>query len=134
MASSYPQNVTVDESKTVVVGITNHEHQSMEYSLIVELQRVRFGRTTRYVSSKTTNLRPFVSLGSNETWRRQHTIKPTLTGERLRLVYLPNQGDPPSEPTVNNSNRETHLWINVTEPKGNITCSDVYADSPIQRV
>jgi uncharacterized membrane protein len=37
-----------------------------------------------------------------------------MTGERLRLVYLLYKGSAPPTPTVDNSYREVHLWINVT--------------------
>jgi len=47
-----------------------------------------------------------------------HTVAPTLPGERLRLVYLLYKGDPPAEPTVENAYREVHLWVNVSEGTG----------------
>lgn len=115
VADGYPENMTVGESEPLIVGIDNHEHQSMEYSVVVELQRVRFGanNSTRVLEEERLN-RFSPSVGSNETWRQRHQIEPTLTGDRLRLVYLLYRDAPPSEPTVSNAYRETHLWVNVT--------------------
>jgi uncharacterized membrane protein len=115
VASDYPQNFTVGESKPLIVGVNNHEHQSMNYSLIVELQRVRFGENNSTRVLEEERLHRFSpTIGANETWRERHQVEPTMTGERLRLAYLLYRGTPPGEPTVNNAYRETHLWVNVT--------------------
>jgi uncharacterized membrane protein len=53
-------------------------------------------------------------VGANETWHRNHTVTPTLEGERLRLVYLLYMGAPPDTPTTENAYREVHLWVNVS--------------------
>jgi uncharacterized membrane protein len=53
-------------------------------------------------------------LAANETWTRQHTVSPSMTGERLRLVYLLYKNGLPAQPTTENAYRETHLWVNVT--------------------
>ncbi|RDZ95950.1 hypothetical protein DEQ92_21610, partial [Haloferax sp. Atlit-6N] len=55
------------------------------------------------------------TLDANETWHQPHTVRPTLTGERLRLTYLLYRGSPPQQPSVDSAYRETHLWLNVTE-------------------
>jgi len=114
MADEYPQNFTVGESQSVVVGINNHEHRSMNYSVVVELQRVQFTNNSTQVLEEETLDRFSPSVDSNGTWRQRQSIEPTLTGDRLRLVYLLYQGEPPHEPSVDEAHRETHLWINVT--------------------
>jgi len=114
VADGYPQNFTAGENQSVVVGINNHEHQSMNYSVIVELQRVQFANNSTQVLEEETLDRFSPAVESNETWRQRHTVEPTLAGDRLRLAYLLYKGNPPSEPTVENAYRETHLWINVT--------------------
>ena len=115
MADEYPQNFTVGESQSVVVGINNHEHRSMNYSIVVELQCVQFTNNSTQVLEEETLDRFSPSVDSNGTWRQRQSIEPTLTGDRLRLVYLLYQGEPPREPSVDEAYRETHLWINVTD-------------------
>ena len=114
VADGYPQNFTRGGNQSVIVGINNHEHQSMNYSVIVELQRVQFANNSTQVLEEETLDRFSPSVESNKTWRQRHDIEPTLTGDQLRLVYLLYQGDPPSEPSVDEAYEETHLWINVT--------------------
>jgi uncharacterized membrane protein len=55
-----------------------------------------------------------VALGDNETDRRTVDVRPTTTGERLRLAFLLYRGEPPADPAVETAYRETHLWVNVT--------------------
>lgn len=38
-ATNYPSNLSVGESGTVIVGIENHEHQTMNYLLMVNTSR-----------------------------------------------------------------------------------------------
>jgi uncharacterized membrane protein len=54
----------------------------------------------------------------NETWQRQHTVTPELTGDRMRLTYMLYRGAPPATPTTDNAYRELHLWVNVSSTGG----------------
>ncbi|WP_423998604.1 DUF1616 domain-containing protein [Haloarcula salina] len=114
VADDYPTEFQQGESQTVVVGIGNQEHEQMEYTVFVQLQRVeRVGNETRV--REQSELRRFQpTVGHNETWHRQHQITPQMTGERLRLQYLLYRGAAPSTVNQSNAYRETHLWVNVT--------------------
>jgi len=115
VADGYPTAFQQGEGQSIVVGIGNHEHERVQYTVVVQLQRVeRVGNETRV--RERSELRRFQpTLGHNETWHRQHQITPQTTGDGLRLQYLLYRGAAPS--TVNRSSayRETHLWVNVTE-------------------
>ncbi|WP_254535891.1 DUF1616 domain-containing protein [Halomarina litorea] len=132
VADDYPTNFTRGEGQSLYVGVGNHEHERVNYTVVVELQRVDvqyFENGTR-VSNVTnatnvTNVSVEVleeeelqrfspTVGDNETWQERHTVTPTLTGDRLRLVYLLYKGDVPAEPTTENAYREVHLWVNVS--------------------
>jgi len=128
VAAGYPTNMTRGESASVVVGIGNQEHESVEYTVVVELQRVEIvngtasaadGTTTRNVTTvrvlEERELRRFqVALANNETWHRPHTVTPAMTGEGLRLQYLLYRGEPPADPSGETAYRELHLWVNVS--------------------
>lgn len=114
VADDYPTEFTQGEGKPLVVGITNRENQPTTYTLIVSLQRVRVENNSTAVLESTQLNRFSPSLDHNETWQQNHTITPTQTGQRLRLVYLLYRDTPPQSPTVDNAYRETHLWVNVT--------------------
>ncbi len=132
VADDYPTNFTEGEGKSLYVGVGNHEHEPVNYTVVVELQRVDvqyFENGTRVSnvtnSTNVTNvsvevleaetLRTFTpTVAANETWQERHTVTPTLVGDRLRLVYLLYKGDAPANPTTENAYREVHLWVNVS--------------------
>jgi uncharacterized membrane protein len=122
VAAGYPTNMTRGESASVVVGVGNQEHESVEYTVVVELQRVTIVNETDSTTNATTvrvlderELRRFeVALAHNETWHNQHTVTPTMTGDRLRLQYLLYRGEPPADPSGETAYRELHLWVNVS--------------------
>jgi uncharacterized membrane protein len=114
VADDYPTEFTRGESKQLYVGIGNHEHETLNYTVVAELHRVQVQNNSTQVLERQELRRFQTRLGANETWQRNHTITPQLTGERLRLTYLLYKGTAPTNPTVNNSYREVHLWVNVT--------------------
>jgi uncharacterized membrane protein len=114
VAADYPQNFTVGQSKPVIVGIGNNEHERVEYSVVVELQRVSIQNNSTTVRESRTLDRFSRTIPANESANWTHDVTPTLTGERLRLTYLLYRGSPPANPTVENAYRETHLWVNVS--------------------
>ncbi|WP_137284633.1 DUF1616 domain-containing protein [Halorussus salinisoli] len=114
VADDYPTEYTVGESKPLYVGIGNHEHRQMDYSVVVELQKVTISNNTTRVQTERELTRFGTSVGANETWQQQLNITPTIEGQRLRLAFLLYKENPPAEPTVKNAYRELHLWVNVT--------------------
>lgn len=132
VADDYPTRLTQGENASLVVGIGNQEHEPVEYTVVVLLQRATVvnnstTNTTTVRVQEQRELRRFSTrLAHNETWHRNHTIAPTMTGERLRLVYLLYRGTPPATPTVDNAYREVHLWITVTDA----SAASIRAGSP----
>mgnify|MGYP000047147571 CR=1 FL=1 len=116
VADGYPTDFVAGEPRSLIVGVGNQEHETVSYSLVVEIQDVRIenNSTTTLSSTELTRFSP--TLEHNETWHRQHTLAPETTGERLRVTYLLYRGDPPSDPSIDTAYREVHLWVNVTAP------------------
>ncbi|WP_435156742.1 DUF1616 domain-containing protein [Haladaptatus sp. DFWS20] len=114
VADGYPTNFTQGERKPVIVGIENHEHERTNYSAVVLLQNVTTRNNSTVVNDEQQLQRFQTTLGQNETWRTTHNITATMTGTRLRLIYLLYKGDVPRNPTADNAYRELHLWVNVT--------------------
>jgi uncharacterized membrane protein len=114
VADGYPTEFQRGESRSLIVGIGNQEHERTAYTVVAELQRVeRVGNETRVRERR--ELRRFQpTLGHNETWHRQHEVTPEMTGERLRLQYLLYRGSPPETLNQSTAYREVHLWVNVT--------------------
>jgi uncharacterized membrane protein len=116
VAADYPANFTQGEGEPLVVGIENNEGEPIEYTVVVSLQRVeRVGNnTTRVIGER--ELRRFrAQVAPNETWRRSHALRPTMSGNRLRVAYLLYRGSVPDDPGVANAYRELHLWINASD-------------------
>lgn len=123
VADDYPTNFTRGQSRSIYVGIENHEHRTMNYTVVAELQRVRITNGSTAVEERQ-KLGTFdARLAANETWRHEQNVTPKLTGHRLRLTYLLYEGTPPSNPQISNADSETHLWINVSAPNGSANAS-----------
>jgi uncharacterized membrane protein len=121
VADDYPTNFTVGEAKPVVVGASNQEQAPVNYTMIAELQEVQLtgsNGTNVSVTNASELGRYSVRLGDNETDQRRFDVRPTTTGERLRLAFLLYRGEPPADPSVETAYRETHLWVNVTPLQG----------------
>jgi uncharacterized membrane protein len=115
VAADYPRNFESGGSKPLVVEVTNHEGEQVQYSVVVELQRVRErgdGGAKVVQDRQLATFTPTVAGG--ETWRTTHEVTPTMTGEDMRLVYLVYKGEPPQDPTTSNAYRYVHVWVNVS--------------------
>lgn len=114
-ASDYPEQFVRGEGKSVVIGLENHERETVEYTIVVQLQRVDNVNDEPRVTERQQLDRLSVPLEHDETVRREHEITPEMTGENLRVQYLLYRGEPPAEPTAENAYRTVHLWIDVEE-------------------
>jgi uncharacterized membrane protein len=124
VADDYPTEFVRGDPQSLVVGVGNHEHRPVNYSLVVELQRVQVRNNSTTVLEED-RLRAWqFRVADNRTVTRNHSIAPTLTGQRLRLAYLLYRGQPPADPTVENAYREVHLWINVSAPSASMSVPD----------
>ena len=115
VAADYPTEFVAGEATPLVVGIGNHEHETVDYDVVVVLQRVAVvgNNTTRMVEERELD-RFGVTVAPNETWTTDYEVQPTMTGERLRLAFLLYRTGVPPEPTMANAYRSAHLWVNVT--------------------
>ncbi|NHN59133.1 MULTISPECIES: DUF1616 domain-containing protein [Halorussus] len=115
VAEDYPRNFTRGESRPLVVQLDNHEGQPTDYSVVVELQRVRQAADGGPKVVEDRKLATFTpTVGAGERWRTTHEVTPTMTGENLRLEYLVYKGDPPANPSADSAYRHVHVWVNVT--------------------
>lgn len=115
VATAYPEQVTRNEPLTVTVGVENHEGRQTNYTLLVVLQRVEEIGNETTVTESDRLARADMILEPNERWNQSQTVRPTLTGTRLRLAYLLYRGDPPADPTFENAYRRVFLWVDVSE-------------------
>lgn len=74
-AGNYPSNLTVGENGTLILGIVNHEGNSTNYDLVVNLNN-------NTLKNETFNLQ------NNETKNITFTFYPTQTGNGQKLEFL----------------------------------------------
>lgn len=121
VTADYPEEMVVGEPATLTVGVHNGEFEPVEYTVVVQLQRVELEDDATRVVERQELGRFERSLAHNGTWRHQHTVTPTIAGEDLRLQYLLYRGDPPGEPTAETAYRRSHLWVDVERVDGSGT-------------
>lgn len=109
----YPKHVAVGENVSLYVGIENHEHRHVNYTVVVLLQRF-YDNSTRVRSADRLD-RFRVSLGSNETTLAKRSVSPTMRGDRLRLAYVLYKGTPPSDSAPSNAYRTAYVWVNASK-------------------
>jgi uncharacterized membrane protein len=111
VADDYPSEVEEGERLTLYLGLTNQEHRTVSYTVVVKLQQV-YDRETPFIS--TTEVDRFsTTVDHGESWQREHIFTPTITGENMRLTYLLYKGEPPENPTRDNSYRSVHIWLDI---------------------
>jgi len=112
---NYPSEFTVGDSQPVIVGIGNQENEPMEYTVVVQLQAVETeGNQTTVLERQELDRFESTTIADNETHHIPYEITPTMTGDELRLQFLLYRDSPPEAPTVENSYRDNHLWIDVS--------------------
>lgn len=114
-ADNYPEEFVQGKVQSVILGIENHEYETINYTVVVQLERIEGNRVEGHVIERDKLDQFDETLDHEETWRTEHEIRPTMAGENLRLTYLLYQGEPPNEPTKENSYRDLHLWITVED-------------------
>ncbi|WP_348608948.1 DUF1616 domain-containing protein [Halobaculum rarum] len=116
VADDYPTEFTQGEPQSLVVGVSNHEHRPVNYTVVAAIQRVEVSNNSTTVVDSSQLRQWRVELADNETWQLRHTVAPEMTGSRLRLTYFLYTGDPPATLRTDTAYRELHLWVNVTTP------------------
>lgn len=114
VAAGYPTQFTVGEPRSQYVGVANREGETVSYTVVVQLQRVTVTNDSVRAREREELRRFTPRLTDGEVWRDNHTVAPTMTGERLRLAYLLYRGPSPAEPTVENAYEYTYTWVNVS--------------------
>lgn len=113
--AGYPVNLASDEMGQVAVGIENHEHERVNYSAVVLLQRVsRDGGSVTVVAEEQLTSYSTV-LNHGETDRQRVTFSLLEPDEEHRVSFLLYRGRLPENPTPEDSYRHVHLLVNRNE-------------------
>ncbi|RQG89233.1 DUF1616 domain-containing protein [Natrarchaeobius halalkaliphilus] len=113
VAGDYPSEIQRDDGAPFVTGVTNQEHRTTAYTVVVVEQRAQRTESNGTVVTDQRELERFeTELGHGESWYHEHEISPTMTGE-VRVVWLLYPGDVPAEPSIENTEYRVHLWLNA---------------------
>lgn len=94
-AEGYPTNLTLGKTDSVIVGIVNHEYESINYTLQVKLNQELLKEQQ-------------VLIAHNQTWEESVNFTPVHTGIGIKLQFLLFKNN-----NFSLSYRDTHLWVNV---------------------
>ncbi|WP_410508141.1 DUF1616 domain-containing protein [Methanosarcina hadiensis] len=101
VAENYPTQYTPGSSGTVVAGIKNHEHRTVDYTMEIRLEN--------HLLPLPENQK-HIRLDHNESWEEPVTFTPSVEGKNMKLEFLLF-----NETEKNVPYRNTYLWINVTK-------------------
>lgn len=118
VAEGYPDELTIGEEQSLVVGIGNEEGRTTTYTVVIQLQEVEPDGSETDVRSSSELGRFTVTLDDGETVEGGYTVVPDRPGEDLRLTYLLYVGEPPDSPNEENAYRSTYVWVDVSESSG----------------
>lgn len=125
VADEYPTNVIAGEQQSLVVGLSNQEHRTQDYSVVVLLQRAdRDGNQATVREKRVVATKQLSSVSHNDTEHRRITFTPEMTGEDLRLQFLLYRGPPPETLSVESAYHDLHIWLSVS-PAENRTQSRI---------
>lgn len=101
IAENYPTEYALGDSGTVVVGITNREYKTVDYTMEVRLENH---------SLPLPENQKYIRLDHNVSWEEPVTFTPTVEGKNMKLEFLLFNKTEKNVPY-----RNVHLWINVTK-------------------
>lgn len=116
VAASFPEALSPGEPARIHIAIENNEQETVEYFVIVQLQRVTSrgdgGVTNRIQLDRFSTT---LAQGESSIQERVLTVSDELTGDNLRLTFLLYKGSVPANPTRDTAYRSLHLWVDVQE-------------------
>jgi uncharacterized membrane protein len=110
---NYRTNVSAGESRRLALVVTNREYESVNYAIVVQLQRIRETGNGTSVSGDQQLDRTTLTLAHNQSRRVTQSVTLQEPGT-YRLNFLVYRGSAPEDPEISNAYREVHLWLNVT--------------------
>ena len=105
------ENITSGESVDSAFLVKNHEEQTTQYTVVVQIHRVNErGETVQ--RSEVNRYRQTLEPG--QEWINPHQVTLRLQGSNVRIVYLLYSGPVPSGAGIDNADEYTFHAVNVT--------------------
>ena len=97
MADNYPTNLSVGQNGNVIVGVVNHEYETIDYTVKLVLANETL-KSLRF------------QLEHNSTWEQDVKFTPDYAGNDSKLNFFLYRNNNFTKPY-----RSLHLWIDVTD-------------------
>ncbi len=110
VASGYPSEIDPGESIPLVIGVENNEGQDMNYTVVVQEQRIEDDEVV-----ERTELRQIdYSLSEDSVGYGDRDITPTGEPGTVRISVLVYTDEVPETPTHDNAYRHAYFWTEIT--------------------
>ncbi len=110
VAAGYPDAVAPGESIPLVIGVENNENQDMNYTVVVQEERLEGDEVVEQ-----TELRQIeYSLSDGATGYGDRDITPTGEPGTVRISVLVYTDEVPETPTQDNAYRHAYFWTEIT--------------------
>ncbi len=73
--ADYPVNLTLGETGTVILGVTNHEYENLNYKITAKL------------NNQTIDTIENIQLSHDKTWNQTFSFTPKTSGENIKLEF-----------------------------------------------
>ena len=138
VAANYPEELVAGEPQPIHVGVENNEYETVEYTVVVQLQEVEFEErqvrltdqtetgeganrtvTRAVVTDRTEVDRYGATVPHNESDIQNRTLAvdgetaTAFEGSDRRVKFLLYRDEVPAQPTADNAYRDLHLWVEV---------------------
>jgi uncharacterized membrane protein len=114
-ATGYPTEIESGQERALLVEIANNEGRETGYTVVVRLQEMAGSGINRSVSRAVTLDRFDARVPAGQRSVYESRVRPSVTGEDIRLTYLLYRGPVPDNPTRHDAYRSTHLVVDVTD-------------------
>lgn len=115
VSSGYPETLASAERQPPYVELANHEGQTVDYTLVTTVQRVRADNGSVTALDERETARSRLRLDAGESRVLRPSVRSGTTGTDVRVVYLLYRGDAPADPSVDTAYRYTQFWVNGTQ-------------------
>lgn len=112
VAAGYPEAVEPGESIPLVMTVQNEEGQDMNYTVVVQEQRLENGEVVERTELRT--IRYVLSDGGIAHGERNITPEPEQGEVRISVQLYP-EDEVPENPTHDNAYRYTYFWTEVSD-------------------
>ena len=120
VAADFPEELAASDSSPIHVGVENNEYETVEYTVVVQLQAVDTGDNQSTVTDRARLDQYSVTVAHNESDVQERTLDldggtaEAFAGPDRRVKFLLYRDGAPAEPTADNAYRDLHLWVEVS--------------------